>query len=225
MKTFLLFLLVTTTIFSQEKVHIAVLDLDNRSEFTADEIKLFTDRINAEIANYDDFIVVERQQINAILNEQGFQQSGACNNQECLIEVGQLLSVQKIIGGSIGKMENIFPVSLKIIDVTTGKIDAQIVRDCKGSKTKLLSEYFPEITYDLIQKAGYGKNVQQYSKKKKKLIARPVFWIPTIAVLGGGAAAAAIILSKEDDGGDITDGGIGEIDISDFPNHDIGGTR
>lgn len=199
----------------QEKINVAVLDLDNRGSFTVDEIKLFTDRINSEIIQIEQFIVVERQQIDKILEEQGFQQSGACNSRECMIEVGQLLSVQKVIGGSIGKLENIYPVSLKVVDIQTGEVDAQVVKDCKGSKTKLLSEYIPAITNELLQRAGYSKKVAT-TGKKKKIVAKPGFWIPTLTVVAGGAAVAAILLLRDEDGDEETGG---EIDISDFPDH------
>lgn len=202
---------------SQSKINIAVLDLDNRGEFKQSEIKLFTDRVNAEIIKVERFIVIERQQIDEILNEQGFQQSGACSDQECLLEVGQLLAVQKVIGGSIGKVENMYPVNLKIIDVTTGKIETQVVRDFEGSKSDLLSDFIPQLANELLQKGGYVKDVE--AKKKKSLFAKPVFWIPVIAVLGGGGAAAAILLTKDDDGDEGET--VGDIDISDFPDHVI----
>ena len=195
----------------QEKVHIAVLDLQNRGKLSGDEIKLITDRIYSEVHKTHRFILVERQQIGEILEEQGFQQSGACTDQDCMVEIGKLLAVNKVIGGSIGKLENIFPVTLKIIDIQTGRVDAQIIQDFKGSKTKLLSECIPQITRDLLVKAGYI----QAEKKEKGLAAKPAFWIPTILVVSGGVAAA--ILLTQDEGGS----GVDELDISDFPSHII----
>ncbi len=199
----------------QGKVTIAVLNLDNSGEFTEAEIKLFTDRVNSGIVKVNRFLVVERQQIDEILKEQGFQQSGACSNQECLMEVGQLLAVQKVISGSVGKMENIYPVSLKVVDVKTGEVDAQIVEDYKGSKSKLLSECIPAITEQLLRKAGY---LDKGVTKKKKLVAKPGFWIPTLAVVAGGAAAAILLTRDKSDDGDEAPG---KIDISNFPDHVI----
>ena len=195
----------------EEKINIAVLDLQNRGKFNDDEIKLITDRINSEVHKTGKFILVERQQIGDILGEQGFQQSGVCTDQECMVEIGKLLAVSKVIGGSIGKLEDIFPVTLKIIDVQTGRVDAQVIRDFKGSKTKLLSEYIPQITQDLMVKAGYIK----VEEKEKALLAKPGFWIPAILVVSGGVAAA-ILLTQDGDGS-----GMDELDISDFPSHII----
>lgn len=165
------------------------------------------------IHKFRKFTLVERQQIGEILDEQGFQQSGACSNQECMVEVGQLLAVKKIVGGSIGKIENIYPVTLKIIDVKTGKIEAQVAKDFKGKKSKLLSEYIPEITYDLMHDAGYLKE----REKKKGLLSRPVFWISSVLVASGAAVAYALYTKEE--GGEDTQGE--ELDMSDFPFHDF----
>ena len=51
-----------------------------------------------------------------VLKEQGFQQS-CCTSNECVVEVGQLLGVQQMISGSIGKVGDIFTVSVRIIDI------------------------------------------------------------------------------------------------------------
>ncbi len=206
----------------QGNINIAVLDLDNRSNFSSSEIKLFTDRVNFGIMKVDRFVVIERQLIDEILNEQGFQQSGACSNQECLLEVGQLLAVEKVIGGSIGKVEDMYPVTLKIIDVATGKIETQVVRDFEGKKSVLLSEFIPKITNELLHEGGYIEDKKE-PEKKKSLFAKPGFIIPAaIAVVGG--AAAAIILIPGDNGGAEEEAGVDvtvDVDISDFPDHEI----
>jgi len=54
-----------------------------------------------------------------VLQEQGFQQSG-CTSDECAIEVGQLLGVQNMIGGAIGKIGNTFTIDIRMIAVETG---------------------------------------------------------------------------------------------------------
>jgi len=54
-----------------------------------------------------------------VLKEQGFQQSG-CTSDECAIEVGQLLGVQNMIGGAIGKVGNTFTIDIRMIAVETG---------------------------------------------------------------------------------------------------------
>ena len=40
-----------------------------------------------------------------ILKEQGFQQTG-CTSDECVVEVGKIIGVQQMVGGSISKVGN-----------------------------------------------------------------------------------------------------------------------
>ena len=42
------------------------------------------------------FRVIERTEMDNILREQGFQKSGACDDENCLVEVGQLLGVNRM---------------------------------------------------------------------------------------------------------------------------------
>ncbi|SVE23050.1 uncharacterized protein METZ01_LOCUS475904, partial [marine metagenome] len=51
--------------------------------------------------------------------EQGFQQTG-CTSEECAVEVGQLLGVQNMIGGSIGRVGETFTLDVRMISVQSG---------------------------------------------------------------------------------------------------------
>ena len=67
------------------------------------------------------FILLERGKMDEVLKEQGFQQTG-CVTSECAVEVGNMLGVQQMIGGSIGKVGSIYTVSARVIDVQTGEV-------------------------------------------------------------------------------------------------------
>jgi hypothetical protein len=72
------------------------------------------------------------------LKEQGFQQSGACDQGACLVEAGQLLGVQKMVGGTIGKLGTVYAVELRVMDVKTGEIDRGFSREYSGGVATLL---------------------------------------------------------------------------------------
>jgi len=73
-----------------------------------------------------------------IIKEQGFQQSG-CSTDECMVEVGKLIGVEKIIGGSISQVGNVFSVSARIVNVETGEIETTGVYDHMGNIGELLT--------------------------------------------------------------------------------------
>ena len=67
-----------------------------------------------------------------ILKEQGFQISGACTDEACMVEMGQLLGVERLVSGSIGKLGSMFLVNIRAIDVETAKIVGVVSVDIKG---------------------------------------------------------------------------------------------
>jgi len=85
-----------------------------------------------------------------IIKEQGFQQSG-CSTDECMVEVGKLIGVEKIVGGSISKVGRTYSVSSRIVNVETGEIENTGVFDHKGEIGDLLTTGMRMVAYELIK--------------------------------------------------------------------------
>lgn len=194
------------------KENIAVLDFQNRGGMTDGEVQLITDRINSVLLDDGTFTVIERQQINEILKEQGFQRSGACSEQECLVQMGQLLAVGKIISGSIGRLDDRFVVTMRIVEVQRGLLVAQEVGDFRASKADLFTKNVPGMVVRLMQKVSADQNrkppesiagqTPAQSKtpsdgNRTPVMSRPYVWGP-IAAVGIGAAVAVLVLSKKE---------------------------
>jgi len=129
MKTFLILIFFVLSAFPQkEKLNIAVMDLEGNG---IPEIELagLSNRLRTELFKTKSFFVIERSQMNEILKEQGFQQTG-CTSTECAVQAGQLIGVAKIIVGSVDKVGELYSVSIRIVDVATGKVDNSIADDC-----------------------------------------------------------------------------------------------
>ncbi|MFH1762324.1 MAG: CsgG/HfaB family protein [bacterium] len=135
----ILFLLILqgglSAIFSQsltgkpEKMSVAVLDFQAKG-MSAEEVTALSDRFRTELFNVGKFIVMERGQMDAIMNEQGFQKSGACTDEACLVEMGQLLGVDRMVAGSIGKLGQLYLINVRIINIATGQIERTVSEDC-----------------------------------------------------------------------------------------------
>ncbi len=147
MKHFSKFLLILSAISclnaQDAKKTIAVLDLDPAG-IAPTEVQFLTARLRTELFETGAFQVVEREKMNAILSEQGFQQTG-CTTVECAVEIGQLLNVKSIVAGSIGKIEELYSISLRMIDVQTGAIVKTATRDYRGKLSEVLTKVIPEI--------------------------------------------------------------------------------
>jgi|WetSurMetagenome_2_1015567.scaffolds.fasta_scaffold89984_1 ankyrin repeat protein len=100
--------------------YIAVSDLVGQG-INQNEANIITEQFRAELQKTGEFRLIERSQMQEILKEQGFQQTG-CTSDKCAVEVGQLLGVNTIIVGSIGIVGSYTSLTTRILDVRTGEV-------------------------------------------------------------------------------------------------------
>ena len=139
-------LLITTILFisltasADQKQKIAVLNLKNTEGVSSGESELLTDRLRNDLFSTGKVEVMEREQMQTILTEQGFQQSGAtCTDEGCMVEFGKLLGVKMLISGSIGKLGRLFMINVKSINVETAQIMKVVSEDIRGDIEDVVS--------------------------------------------------------------------------------------
>ena len=148
----LIFVLILSTIqLYGQRLNIAVLDLDPTG-VSKEESRFLSDRLRTELFETDGFQVVEREKMEEILKEQGFQNTG-CTSVECAVEIGQLLNVNRIVAGGIGRIEEIYSISLRMIDVQTGAIVRTATEDYEGKLSEVLTDVIPELAERLADQA------------------------------------------------------------------------
>ena len=111
----LLFSLVSAQDFRQT---VAVIDFD-ASGISQLEATSLTNRFRTAVGDVGVMRLVKRGMMEEVLQEQGFQQTG-CTSEECAGEEGQLLGVQNMIGGSIGRVGDTFTIDARMISVQSG---------------------------------------------------------------------------------------------------------
>ncbi|MBN2013278.1 hypothetical protein JW960_28365 [candidate division KSB1 bacterium] len=129
LKYFIIFLLLATSVFAQDKSNVAVMELDAAGISPA-ENKIISARLRTDLFNTGKFNILEREKMEDILTEQGFQMSG-CTSDECAVEIGRLIGVKKIVAGSIGKLGSIYTLNIRLIDVETGAVERTATEDCQ----------------------------------------------------------------------------------------------
>ena len=123
MKLFLkflsVFLLVTALpLHAQNKKRVAVLPLEPSGVEQSDADQV-TDVVENVFTNYPtSYEIIERSQINSVLREIGFGQTGVT---EKVVEAGKLLNADLVVTGRFGKLGSKYTLTLKLIDVETGK--------------------------------------------------------------------------------------------------------
>lgn len=154
---FFIFFLISKFVYSQDKISIAVLELDAKGVSNSDA-SIITDRLRVELFNSNKYSVLERDKMDDVLNEQGFQLSG-CTTDECAVEVGELIGVQQMVAGKIGKIGNMFTIIVRIIDVETGKVVKIATDDCSCPIEEVLTISVVKISNILTV-----KNYKEYKK-------------------------------------------------------------
>jgi hypothetical protein len=107
---------------------------------------IFTNQIQAN----GKYRVMERSQMEKVLKEQGFQNSGACSSTECAVEIGRLLSIDKMFIGSIGKLGKTWVMNVRLISVQTGEILSNVSKQVLG-KVDILSQTAIQMANELSQ--------------------------------------------------------------------------
>jgi TolB-like protein len=99
---------------------VAVLELDAVGASKI-EASAMTDRLREELLRSGKFTLVDRSQMQSVLDEQALQQTG-CTTQECAVQVGKVLGVKKIVSGKVTKISDTqWLLAAQIVDVETAE--------------------------------------------------------------------------------------------------------
>tara|TARA_Y100001935_G_C17272036_1_gene492508 strand:+ start:108 stop:719 length:612 start_codon:yes stop_codon:yes gene_type:complete len=136
-----------------QKTTVAVFEFENNGLDKSD-VRIITERMQSEFVKADGYKVVERSKIDNILKEQKFQNSGCVD--ECLIEIGKMVGAKEALIGSVGKLGNLFTITARLVDVSTGENIRSSDYDTEGEISNLLKRGLPKIVVDLT-----GKNLAE----------------------------------------------------------------
>ena len=104
-----------------EKINIAVTDFEARAPLSQSEAAFISDFVRSDIVKSDRFNVVEKNNMDKVLAEQGFQQTG-CSSAECAVQIGKILNVKLMIVGSCGQLLGQYVITMNVVDVESAKI-------------------------------------------------------------------------------------------------------
>lgn len=179
-----------------KKLNVAVLDFDARAGITPAEAATLSDAFSAQLVETGEFTVVDRNRIKAVLQEQGFQQSEACSQVECVVEAGRILNVQQMFAGTIGKIGRTFNVTIQVIDVQTAQIKLSKSRQHSGAVEELLSDVIPELASEMASELT-GKRVRAAVATTGTGTGWVWYALGTVVIAGGGAAAYLFLQEKK----------------------------
>lgn len=97
-------------------LNLAVLDLAGQN-VAAGDAAVVSDMLRAALAGTAAFNVIEKQNMTQVLAGQA-----GCTSEDCAVRLGKLLNVQRMVVGSFGRLMDQLYVSVRVVDVETGKI-------------------------------------------------------------------------------------------------------
>ena len=146
--------------------NVAVLDL-NGTGISKEELLAISDKLRYELFNTGKFSVYERNRMDAILKEQKLQLSGI-TSEEKAIKIGKLLGVNYVVLGNIYKIDNIYSINIRLVNVQTGKIEKIVSQDCNNCS--LNDVYLKSIKNVSLEFAGIKfENRQSFNNNYKKM--------------------------------------------------------
>lgn len=130
---------------------IAILELDAKGGVSSDEASIITDRLRAQLLKTNMFQVLERSKMEALLREQGFQQSVFCDDTKCKAQIGKLLGVEGLVIGSVSRLDTVYTLSVRVLDVNRGVILREEFYDCECALKDVLTQVAPHLVERLVR--------------------------------------------------------------------------
>jgi len=115
-----------------------VIDFET-NDVSETDARAIADRLRIYLGRSGVFQVLERQQMHEILAEQGFQLSGACDTDECVVQVGRIVGARKIVAGSVSKIGKIYSLQIRVVDIETSQVEETAYADTRGSIERVLT--------------------------------------------------------------------------------------
>jgi len=99
---------------------LAVADFASQGVSSTDSA-VITELFRSDLVKRNAFDVVEKANMDKILAEQTFQQSG-CTTAECAVRLGRILNVRYLIVGTFGKLMDQYVLNFRVVETETAKV-------------------------------------------------------------------------------------------------------
>ena len=126
----------------------SILSLESRAGMKAGEAESVTDMFSSALQNTGRFTVVERNKLNAVLQEQGFQ---ATQDGEDAVKAGKILTVRKMFSGSIGMLGEKYIVGIKMIDVESSRVEYAHTWTYDDDLEDIGKKFLPKVVQEFIR--------------------------------------------------------------------------
>jgi len=117
---------------STVQINIAVADFAGKNVSAMDG-SIVADFLRTELVNIGVYKVIDKANMDKILAEAAFQQTG-CTAAECAVQIGKILNVRQMIVGSLSKLIDTYYITVNLVDVETGEIKVSYKESASSSR-------------------------------------------------------------------------------------------
>ena len=144
------------------KVKVAVLPFENTTADYLDTNSL-AEMLQAELVGKPQFIVVERERMDTVMEEKSLALSGIISENEA-VEIGEMLGAETIITGTVSFWEDKYVLTVKNIRVDTGEV--MFADTVQAWNVSGIAEVMPQLARRLVNLAE-GKKVAAFKLKPR----------------------------------------------------------
>jgi len=126
-------------LFHSLRAQLTVSILDFNGEDVEDKVlRACYNQLEESLIESNRFTVIDKGQREDLLEEQKFQNSGVCD-EECAVEIGQLVGAEFLMLGEIIGFGNLYQVNIKIINIEKGDVAEKVTNQIEGKLSDLLN--------------------------------------------------------------------------------------
>jgi hypothetical protein len=168
---------------AQDKPQLAVIDLKAQAGVEQTKAQMLTDVLCTSIKNMDEYRVISREDINAMLMHVRDQQLLGCDDTRCMAQIGGALGVSRIVYGNIGMLGTEYLINLTILNIDSATVVNRISQPYAGSEAGLARQM------DGCARLLFGKIASLAASEPQ-----PFYRTPAVryGLLGGGAVALGV---------------------------------
>ena len=160
---------VTILLAASLKAQFAVSILDFKGEDVQDKVlRACYNQLEESLIQSNRFTVIDKSQRDEILDEQKFQNSGACD-EDCAVEIGQLVGAEYLMLGEIIGFGDLYQVNIKIINIEKGDVAEKVTSQIEGGMSDLLNG-MEDASQEIVRRIASGSAPQPLMGQSGQII-------------------------------------------------------
>ena len=121
-----------------EEIVIGIIDFEVEN-MNLTQARAVTDRFLYYLGRKEGLRVIDRRQMEAVLEEQGFRVTRPCSTDDCISQVGHILGAAMMVAGKVERAGDFYHLEARLVSVAGGRMVNHAYSDVRGIEDLMLS--------------------------------------------------------------------------------------